>query len=68
MAGAKDTGTMDIPKNMSLCGVTVAGNEVAEAFAQFFEKKVKNIEKQSKLSMQLESLQDSSLRKNAFNL
>ena len=43
MAGAKDTGTMDIPKNMSLCGVTVAGNEVAEAFAQFFEKKVRNM-------------------------
>ena len=40
---AKDIGTTDIPNNMSLCGVTVAGNEVAEAFAQFFEKKVKNI-------------------------
>ena len=29
--------------------MTVAGNEVAEAFAQFFEKKVKNIVNSSQI-------------------
>ena len=37
---AKDTGTNDIPQNMSYNGVVVAGNEVAEAFAEFLVGKL----------------------------
>ena len=46
---AKDTGTNDIPQNMSYNGVVVAGNEVAESFAQFFENKVSKIVNSSQI-------------------
>ena len=40
---SKDTGTNDIPQNMSCDGVSVACSEVADAFARFFEEKVSKI-------------------------
>ena len=40
---AKDTGINDIPQNVYLNGKKVAGNKVAESFAQFFDDKVSKI-------------------------
>ena len=44
-----DTGTNDIPQNMSFNGVVVAGYKVAEAFAQFCEDKARKIVNSSQI-------------------
>ena len=46
---AKDTGTSEIPRNMTYIGMPIASDKVAESFAQYFQETVSKIVENSQI-------------------